>query len=98
MMRIRMPKKTLALISGLVLVTIVLFIIALRTGQQSQAPKVAQSPTVTQQPTPMIPAHTILNLNPNPLTVGPGREGSVSVNINTSDNNVTGVQLEIGYD
>lgn len=93
-----MPKKTLALISGLVIVTIVLFIIAIRAGQQQQAPAVPNSSTMSQQPTPMVPAHTVLQLGPNPLTVAPGQQGSVNVTIDTSDNNVTAVQLELGYD
>jgi len=92
-----MPKKTLALILGLVIVTIVLFIIALRAGEQSQAPSNTQQLTM-KKPTPAVPAHTVLQLGPNPLTVGPYQQGSVSVNINTSDNDVTAVQLELGYD
>lgn len=98
MMELLMPKKTLALISGLVVVTIVLFIIALRAGQQQQAPASPQSTTMAHQPTPMVPAHTVLELGPNPLKIVPGGQGSVSVNINTSDNDVTAVQLELGYD
>ena len=35
---------------------------------------------------------------PNPLTVAPGEQGSVNITMNTSDNNVTAVQLELGYD
>jgi len=93
-----MPKKTLALITGLVVVTIVLFIIALRAGQQQQAPTASQQTTMAHQPTPMVPAHTVLMLGPNPLTVAPGQTGSVNITINTSDNNVTAVQLELGYD
>ena len=91
-----MPKKTLALISGLVVVTIVLFIIALRAGQQTSAPSVPPTPQV--QPTAMTPAHTILNIGPNPITVAPGTVGHVAITMNTSDNNVTAVQLELGYD
>jgi hypothetical protein len=91
-----MPKKTLALISGLVVVTIVLFIIALHAGQQSSAPTVSQTPSV--QPTLAVPAHTILQANPNPLMVAPGRVGHVDITMDTSDNNVTAVQLELGYD
>ena len=93
-----MPRKTLALISGLVLVTIVLFIIALRAGQQQQAPSVPKSNPLAQQPTPMTPAHTILALAPNPLTVAPGQQGKVDVTIDTADNDVTAIQLELGYD
>jgi hypothetical protein len=92
-----MPKKTLALILGLVIVTIVLFIIALRAGEQSQAPSSSQQLTV-QKPTPVVPVHTVLQLGPNPLMVGSAQQGAVSVNINTSDNDVTAVQLELGYD
>lgn len=92
-----MPRKTLALISGLVIVTVVLFIIALRAGEQQQAPSLPQPPKIVQK-IPPVPAHTVLQLGPNPLTVAPGQEGSVNVNINTSDNNVTAVQLELGYD
>ncbi len=92
-----MPKKTLALISGLVVVTIVLFIIALRAGQQSQAPSVPPGSQISQQPTPMVPAHTVLKLGPN-MTVAPGQTETVEVSMDTSDNNVTAVQLELGYD
>lgn len=90
-----MPKKTLALISGLVVVTIVLFIIALRAGQQAPS---NQAATVAHNATPAVPAHTVLAIGPNPLTVAPAQQGSVNVTINTSDNNVTAVQLELGYD
>lgn len=93
-----MPKKTLALITGLVIVTIILFVIALRAGQQQQAPSVSSSSQVTHQPIPTIPAHTVLQLGPNPLTVAPGQQGKVAISIDTSDNNVTAVQLELGYD
>jgi hypothetical protein len=94
-----MPKKTLALITGLVVVTIILFIIALRAGQQQQqAPSVPQGNTMKQQPTPMVPAHTVLKLGPNPLTVAAGQTSSVNITMDTSDNNVTAVQLELGYD
>jgi len=91
-----MPRKTLALISGLVVVTIVLFIIALRAGQQSSAPSIP--PGQQAQPTAMVPAHTVLEVGPNPLTVAPGQVGHVDITMNTSDNDVTAVQLELGYD
>jgi hypothetical protein len=95
MMNILMPKKTLALISGLVVVTIVLFIIALRAGQQTSAPSIPQN---VQPPTPMVPSHTVLQVGPNPLTIAPGQLGHADIMMNTSDNDVTAVQLEIGYD
>jgi len=37
-------------------------------------------------------------LSPNPVTVQSGQQGTVTVAIDTSDNNVTAVQLELGYD
>jgi hypothetical protein len=91
-----MPKKTLALITGLVLVTVILLVIALRTSKQQ-----VQEAVVPQQvmvPTPTSYAHSVLNLAPDPITVAPGGTGTVSVNINTADNDVTAVQLELAYD
>ena len=91
-----MSKKTLALISGLVLVTLVLFVIALKSNQSSnQGPK----PTDAMKPVPTVSvAHSVLTLSPNPVTVAPGGVGKVSVNVDTSDNPVTAVQLEISFD
>lgn len=91
-----MSKKTLALISGLVLVTVVLFVIALKSNQSTQeGPK----PTEAMKPAPTVSvAHSVLSLSPNPVTVAPGGVGKVSVNIDTSDNPVTAVQLEISFD
>lgn len=91
-----MPRKTLALISGLVLVTVVLFVVALRAGQQA-APS-QTTPQTSMKPEPTVPAHTVLNVGPNPLTVAPGTLGKAEVMIDTSDNDVTAVQLELGYD
>jgi hypothetical protein len=93
-----MPKKTLALISGLVLVTVVLFVIALRQNQN--ADKSSTNPTPVAEsvtPTPDV-AHSVLSLSPNPVTVAPGAVGRVEVNIAPSDNAVTAVQLELSYD
>jgi len=92
-----MPRKTLALISGLVLVTVILFIIALRTGQQAQQQPANQPPPQQTQPTADV-AHTVLTMSPNPLDVAPGTEGTISVDVDTADNPVTAVQLELMYD
>lgn len=91
-----MPRKTLALISGLVLVTVVLFVVALKSNKQQVAPPMHEQQVM--QPTPTSPAHSVLTLSPNPVMVAPYKQGSVDVNINTSDNAVTAVQLEIAYD
>jgi hypothetical protein len=95
-----MPRKTLALISGLVLVTIVLFVVALRAGQQENIAikPPPPPPPVTQQIIPTVPAHSVLTLGSTPLFVAPGKAGKVDVTIDTADNDVTAVQLEIGYD
>ena len=98
MMKMRMPKKTLALITGLVIVTIILFIVALRAGQQQQATTATAPSPMAQHPTPMVPAHTVLKLGPNPLAVAPGTTSTVNITMDTSDNDVTAVQLELGYD
>jgi hypothetical protein len=90
-----MPKKTLALIAGLVLVTVILAIIAYRTGQQQT--KYPQQEAPKQQEAADV-AHTTLALTPNPVTVGAGQQGTVEVTIDTSDNPVTAIQLELLYD
>jgi len=94
-----MPRKTLALISGLILITLILFIIALK-NQNTPVPASLPSPSplIQSQISPSVPAHSILTLSPNPVIVAPGEQGSVDVNVDTSDNAVTAVQLEIAYD
>lgn len=91
-----MPKKTLFLIIGLVIVTIILFVIALQTGQKETVKLTQQSPVASPTPTPV--AHTTLTLSPNPVEVAPGKQGAIDVMIDTSDNKVTAVQLELVYD
>lgn len=92
-----MPRKTLALILGLVLVTVVLFVIALRTNNpQPGKDDIAAPSAAPVEPTPA--ARSVLTLSPNPVTVRPGQKGSVDVVIDTADHEVTGVQLEIAYD
>lgn len=93
-----MPRKTLALISGLVLVTVVLFFVALRAGQQQQSVPSKESPKTAVKAEPTTPAHTILTVGPNPLDVAPGQMGTAQISVDTSDNKVTAVELELGYD
>ncbi len=89
-----MPRKTLALLVGLVLVTVILFIVALQTGKN--ATKMDQA-KVQATPTPDV-AHTVLSMSPELVQVATGKPGSVDVMIDTSDNEVTAVQLELLYD
>lgn len=94
-----MPRKTLALIFGLVLVTLVLFIVALKSNSTPPVPVPPEPlPSIQSQVTPATPVHSVLTLSPNPVTVVAGKEGTVAVNIDTSDNEVTAIQLEIAYD
>lgn len=93
-----MPKKTLALIAGLVLVTVVLFVIALNSNQQGNKSSVNPSPTGVKASPVVDVAHSVLSLSPNPINVTAGGNAKVDVNIDTSDNEVTAVQLEIAYD
>jgi hypothetical protein len=94
-----MPRKTLVLISALVLVTVILFFVALKSSN-NKAPVVQPSPqaSMPKQVSPTVPAHSTLNISPNTINVAPGQKGSVDVNLDTSDNQVTAIQLEIAYD
>jgi len=90
-----MPRKTLALIAGLVLVTVILFIIALKTGQNQPSAGKEQAAAPTAVPDM---AHSVLSMSPDPVVVAPGGQGSVDVMVDPSDNLLTGVQLELSYD
>ncbi len=99
MISIHMPRKTLALISGLVLVTVVLFFVAWRTSKQPEKMQEQTFPSpVVSQPSPVVPANTALAFDSPMLTVASGQQGKVDVVIDTSDNAVTAVQLELQYD
>lgn len=93
-----MPKRTLALITGLILLTIILLFAATRTSQ----PPVQKVPTpsvplvATLTPTP--PAYTTLELSPNPVNLSTNAKGTIQVLINTDQNVATGVQMELSYD
>lgn len=94
-----MPKRTLALIVGLILLTVILLFVALRGGlptQQKPTPQPTGAPEMTVTPTP--PAYTTLQLSPNPVTVTANGTGTVQVMIDTNQNVATGVQIEIAYD
>lgn len=91
-----MPRKTLALLVGLILVTVILFLIALQTGKNQS--KTAQQQSQAQAtPTPDV-MHTTLSMSPDVIQVAPGGIGTAEVMADTSDNQVTAVQLELLYD
>jgi hypothetical protein len=85
-----MPKRTIALIVVLILVTVGLLYLAL-------APKQSTPPVTQPSVTPTPAAQTRLFLSPNPLSVA-SASGSINVDIDTSENMVTAVQLELIYD
>ncbi len=86
-----MSKRTLGLILILVLVTGVLFSVAL-------FPQKPVSPTQNSIALPSVsPAQTNLFLSPNPLIIS-SPSASVDLNIDTKENKVTAVQLELSYD
>lgn len=80
-----MPKRTLLLI--LVLIGTVVFLLALSINT-TQTP---QETTVIATPSP---AQTVLSLS-SPVATGAGKQ--IDVNINTGNNKVTAVQLELEY-
>lgn len=92
-----MSKKTLALIVGLVILTAVLLIIALQTNNR-QAPTPTDDQTAQATPTP--PAESVLTITPDVIDLTSGATGQQSVNVelDTGTNQVTAVQLELGYD
>ena len=95
MLSIGMSRKTLALVAGLTVLTLVLVVLALNTGKK--APGDGTGPTATGEPTPTVPAHTTVNLSPNPVTLQ-GNTATVEVVIDTEDNQVTGAQFDLVYD
>lgn len=90
-----MPKKTLGLIIGLALLTVVLLAVALRPLFLNPSTQPTDQATVTATPTP--PAYTMLTLSPNPLSLN-STEGKIEVMVDTRENSLTAAQLEISYD
>lgn len=88
-----MSKKTLALIIFLFLVTCTLLYFSLRTTPQSTQPL---GPT----PTPIsVNAHTLLSMNAASATESSKTaQYTVAVKIDTGDNPVNSVQMELAYD
>lgn len=86
-------RKTLALISSLVIVLVALFVLSFST-----TPKATDKQNTSMQPEPTPIAKTVIKLSPNPVILTATSAGSVDVSMDTSDNEVTAVQLEILFD
>ncbi|MBI3093110.1 MAG: hypothetical protein HYZ02_02640 [Candidatus Levybacteria bacterium] len=84
-----MSKRTLTLIIILVIVTGILVALAV-TPQKTPAP-------VVVAPTPTPAAQTLLSFSPNPLLIS-SASASVDVAVDTGNNALTAVQLELSYD
>lgn len=96
-----MSKKTLALILTLLLLTIILIGVALTTRNTKTANTEQPTTQEQQEPTPTPDmAKTTLKLTPNPVYPDTGSTSATTVNveIDTGENNVSAVQLEIQYD
>ncbi len=89
-----MPKKTLGLILGLLATTVLLLFLALRTGKGPLTP----SPVSVLSPTPTPVVSTVLAFSPNTVTLDQTGRGTIDVSIDTGENAVAAVQLEIAYD
>jgi len=85
-------RKTLALISSLIIVLVALFVLSYSTDQRTPSP----APTSQPQPTPV--AQTVIQLSPNPVSLTSSSSGTVDITMDTSTNEVTAVQVEILYD
>lgn len=88
-----LSRKTLALISSLIIVLVALFVLSFSTQNQTN-----RKTGTDQQPTPTPVAQTVIKLSPNPVLLSEENSGSVEVLMDTSENEVTAVQLEILYD
>lgn len=86
------PRKTLALISSLVIVLVALFVLSL------SAPKQPNSTTSQTEPEEAPVAQTTIKMIPNPLALSGANNGVIEVQMDTASNEVTAVQLEILYD
>ena len=87
-----LSRKTLALISSLIIVLIALFVLSFSATNQ-----VNKSAPSIPQPTPTPIAQTVIKMSPNPVVLTNGK-GSVEVNMDTNENEISAVQLEILYD
>lgn len=88
-----MSKRTLGLILVLIIVSAALVFFALNS-QKSQAPKqVVKIPSPT--PTPI--AQTLITLLPNPLIIS-SSSATIDVHVDSKENNLIVVQLELGFD
>lgn len=90
-----MSRRTLILIASLTGITVVLLSIAL-LAQQPKPTDTKPYITQTAPPTPTPKIETLLMLSPNLLTIS-SQSGSLQVDIDSGNNDLTAVQLELIY-
>lgn len=83
--------KTMLLVAGLVILTGVLLAISLSSK------KISSIPTLTREQETDF-AHTSLSISEEPRVSSLSGTYEVDVNIDSSDNKITGAQLELSYD
>lgn len=90
-----MSRKTIALVVGLLLLTVLLVAIAMQTARPTTT--TPPQDTTEQTPSPALEAKTRLFMSPNQVTLS-GNTANITVMMDAQDNPVTAVQLEISYD
>ena len=88
-----MSKKTIGLVVGLLILTVFLVALAMQSSQQVTTPK-QETPVA---PSPEIEAKTRLFMSPDPVNLTNNR-ATITVKMDSQDNKVTGVQMEVSYD
>lgn len=91
-----MAKKTLVLIGVLIVIVTILLYFALKPQDRIKQTAVV-TPTKSQQLPTSIPGTTLLSFSPSILTVSTGSTYSAEIAIDSVDNMVTAVQLDLDY-
>ncbi len=93
-----MSKKTIGLITTLLVITVLLIVVAVSPSTKKQNGPL--STALKTSPTQTPEKYTVLQVAPNPVVLS-SSSGNVDVRIDTNvggSNNVTAVQLEMAYD
>lgn len=89
-----MSKKTIGLVIGLLILTVFLVALAMQSARQLPPPK---EDTSTTPPSPAVEAKTRLFMTPDPVSLTNNR-ATITVKMDSQDNKVTAVQMEVSYD
>jgi len=92
-----MAKKTIALIGILALIVVGLLVLALRSQQPEQKQTKTTAPTTGVPTVTSVPGTAVLSFTPSVLQVAAGSTGSVNVTVDSVDNGITAVQLDLSF-